>query len=328
MNKLFCYLTIAVVSMFACKKKVGIGPMPQNMILEYRVTNIPDSVIYGAIDNENSTIDVYLPFYYGLTLIDPEITLSAGAQLTAAAAPVMIDADTTGGDAYLLNGGKQVTYTVKGADGTAHTYTLKVWQQGAPPLVITWGNPNDRTGYPNNTLPTVQGNFYTRNMALATWLLTDTVTGEIITLPKVSGNFSLTDSTYWSASVPIPADVDTGYYKFSVRFSGQKATIVQPVHIIFKQPTPGSFIGSRTARQGDTISYTALSSVFVDATAVTVAIPDGTITLPIVSYTRTEIFVKIPDDFPVGEYENVRFRFLFAGWGVPVTRGNLIVNPK
>jgi hypothetical protein len=328
MNKLFYFTAIAVVAVLACKKQVGLDPLPQNMILEYKVTNIPDSVIYGAIDNEHNTIDVYLPFYYGLTLIDPEIALSTGARLMEEAAPVLIDADTTGECTYMLNGGKQVTYTVKGFDGGTHTYTLKVWQQCAPPLAVTWGNLNDRTGYPNNMLPTVQGNFYTRNMALATWLLTDTVTGKIITLPKVSGNFSLTDSTYWSASVPIPADADTGYYKVSVRFSGQKASIIQPVHIIFKQPTPGSFIGSRTARQGDTISYTALSSVFVDPTAVTIAIPDGTIALPIVSFTRTEIRVKIPEDFPVGEYENVRFRFSFTGWGVPITRGNLTVNPK
>lgn len=305
---------VAVVP--SCTKHVGLASLPKNKILEYKVKNIPDTVIYGAVDEAEHTITVYVPFYYGLTLIDPEITVSEGARLAGEVLPVAIDAD-------------KVSYTVKGPDSSSNVYTLKILLQGTPPLVLRWANASGPTAYPNSTLPTAGGNFYTRNMALSTWSLTNPSTGRVITLPKVSDNFLLFDSTYWTpGNIPVPADIDTGYYKVSVSFLGHKASLDVPVHIVFKQPTPGSFIGSRTAKQGDTISYNAFQSVFVDPTSVTVTLNGTVYGLPVVSYTRTVINLKVPDDLPAGEYENVRFRFSFAGWGVPITRGNLTINAK
>jgi len=316
MSKLLFIVVFMASVILSCTKHVGLAPLPKNKILEYKVTNIPDTVIYGAVDEADHTITVYVPFYYGLTLIDPAIIVSEGAHLGEETLPVAIDA----GD---------ITYTVKGPDGSSNVYTLKIIQQGTPALVLKWADASGPTAYPNSTLPGVGGNFYTRNMALTTWSLTDTVTGKIITLPKVSDNFLLFDSTYWTpGNVPVPADIDTGYYKVGVHFLEHVASLDVPVHIVFKQPTPGSFIGSRTAKQGDTVSYNAFQSVFINPASVTVTL-DGTVyDLPIVSYTRTVINLKIPDDLPVGDHENVRFRFSFTGWGVPITRGNLTINAK
>jgi len=316
MSKLLLIVVLMTAAVLSCTKHVDLTPLPQNKILAYKVTNIPDTVIYGAVDEVEHTITVYIPFYYGLALIDPEITVSEGARLAGEAVPVPIDADS-------------VTYTVKGADSSSNLYALKIMLQGTPALVLKWADASGPTAYPNSTLPAAGGNFYTRNMALATWFLTDKVTGNVITLPKVSDNFLLFDSTYWTpGNIPVPADIDTGYYKVGVSFLGHKASLDVPVHIVFKQPTPGSFIGSRTVKQGDTVSYNAFQSVFVNPASVTVTLNGVVYDLPIVGYTRTMIDLKVPDDLPVGDYENVRFRFSFTGWGVPITRGNLTINAR
>jgi len=66
-----------------CTKTEELALLPADKILEYKVTNLPnDDVIYGAIDNEANTITVYLPYYYGLLVIDPTIKVANGASLT------------------------------------------------------------------------------------------------------------------------------------------------------------------------------------------------------------------------------------------------------
>jgi hypothetical protein len=50
--------------------------------------------------------------------------------------------------------------------------------------------------------------------------------------------------------------------------------------------------------------------------------------LPVVSFTPFEMVLKIPDDFPVGEYSFVPFTFQFTGWNNVTKYGSLTVNPK
>ncbi len=66
-------LAAVIVTFFACTKTTGPDPLPQNRILSFKVVNLTDTVIYGAIDDIDNTITVYIPFYYGLTVIDPRI---------------------------------------------------------------------------------------------------------------------------------------------------------------------------------------------------------------------------------------------------------------
>jgi hypothetical protein len=75
-----------------CTKTEELALLPADKILEYKVTNLPnDEVIYGAIDNEANTITVYVPYYYGLLVIDPSITLSNGASIAEEILPVKTD---------------------------------------------------------------------------------------------------------------------------------------------------------------------------------------------------------------------------------------------
>src|SRR6186713_2843848 len=96
-----CIFTGSVLMLCSCKKTIGLEPLPKNRMTSYKVTNLADTVIYGAIDNIENTITVYVPFYYGMSVIDPTITLDAGAKLSEEAEPVSVT-DTT------------QTYTVKG----------------------------------------------------------------------------------------------------------------------------------------------------------------------------------------------------------------------
>lgn len=315
----------------SCKKTVSPDPLPQNLILSYAVTNLPDSVIYGAINNTEKSITVYVPYYYGLTLIDPAITISEGARLVEKIEPIIIEADTSGKNEYVLNGGKTITYTVKAKDSTSNTYTLRVVKQGTPSLFLRWGNATSaKITYPNAVLPSVSGNFYTKNMAATSWYLTDSITKKVVKLPALSGNFSLTDSMYSTQSaIILPADLDTGYYKVGVSYLGYKAEVPTAVRVTFTQPTPGTFIGTRITRQGDTLNYpVAAGSVYVNPTRVTVEVNGAETELPIVSFTRTTLIVRVPDNFPAGTYDSGRFRFYFNGWSTIVTRGNLIVSAK
>ncbi|WP_286754682.1 MULTISPECIES: hypothetical protein [Sphingobacterium] len=97
-----------------CTKTEELALLPADKIIEYKVTNLPnDEVIYGAIDNEKNVITVYLPYYYGLLVIDPTIKVANGASLTEEILPVKTDE-------------KNQTYTVKSATGTTRTYSLKI----------------------------------------------------------------------------------------------------------------------------------------------------------------------------------------------------------
>ncbi|HEX8021706.1 MAG TPA: hypothetical protein VF500_17285, partial [Mucilaginibacter sp.] len=127
MKTKYFYLLVAglITVLVACKKTIYPDPLPQNKILEYKVVNVQDTVIYGAVDNIENTITVYIPYYYGLTVIQPKITLDANATLTTSAEPVSVD-----------NTGQ--TYTVKGGDGTTRTYKLNIVQQNTANLTLNW----------------------------------------------------------------------------------------------------------------------------------------------------------------------------------------------
>ena len=126
-----------------------------NRITEFKISNIPEGKdpIYGAINDNDNTITAYLPFYYQLPVIIPEISVSAGATVTPESGSVVDD---------LLGAfktGKELMYTVKPANGPERVYTLKLeTQQGnlllnelsadpAKPVVYTFDytKPNDNT---------------------------------------------------------------------------------------------------------------------------------------------------------------------------------------
>lgn len=318
MNKLLPLFAVllALAGLSACTKNIGLEPLPQNKILEYKVSNLPDTVIYGAIDQSEHTITVYVPYYYSLSLIDPEIKVSDGAKVDGEILPVLLDA-------------KNTTYSVTGADGSKNTYTLTIVQQNTPNLLVSWSpsvgaNP---TTYPKMILPAIEGNFLSTNVLLAKVSLINTNTNAIVQLPTDNAGIVTSGNTYTYISPAVPTDIDTGYYKVRFQFLGHDATVEQPLHIIFLQPD--LLIPAREVKQGGTITFDSFNSVFVGLKAARVTVLGKTYNLPIQSYTRQQMVIQIPEDFPVGRYNyTAAYSFDFEGWKTVSKTGDLNVLAK
>jgi hypothetical protein len=81
-------------------------------ILAYRIENVSEKV-YSAVDDSAHTITVYLPHYFKLSFIDPEITLPEGARISPDAEElVSVFSDTP------------FVYTVTSGDGDEAQYTV------------------------------------------------------------------------------------------------------------------------------------------------------------------------------------------------------------
>ncbi|WP_183559748.1 hypothetical protein [Mucilaginibacter sp. SP1R1] len=309
-------VTILLAAFFvSCKKTVELPVLPQNKIISYKVVNLPDTVIYGAIDEVEKSITVYVPFYYSLAVIDPEISVSDGAAITDKIIPVSVDAPN-------------ITYTVKAKDGSTNTYKLKIVQQNIPSLTVRWAFTENLEAYPPLALPAILGNFESRNGAEVQVDLVNQKTNKVVNYVKGSP-FSLTptDNDYVLNNIILPTDIDTGYYKVKVTFQGHTSEITEPLHVVYQQPS--LLIPAREVKQGGTISFTAFNSVFVGLKSVSVKVNGKTYSLPVQSYTFTDMTLKIPDDFPVGVYYyTAAYSFEFEGWPVVNRTGALTVTAK
>ncbi|RXK86474.1 hypothetical protein [Filimonas effusa] len=112
-----------IAAITACTKTETVDA--PNRITEFKISNIPEGKdpVYGAINDNSNTITAYLPFYYQLPVIIPEITVSAGAKVTPESGSVvdnLLEAFKTG---------KELTYTVKPTNGPERIYTLKLETQ-------------------------------------------------------------------------------------------------------------------------------------------------------------------------------------------------------
>lgn len=306
---LACILLTAAFA--SCKKTVELPALPKSSITTYKVVNLPDTVIYGAIDQIDKSITVYIPYFYNLTVIDPEISVSDGASITEKVEPFLI-------------GAANVKYTVKGSDGTSTTYTVKVVGQNPPSLTISWADDTDTETSPSRYLPTVIGDFHSSNSGGVKTTITHAKTGKVITL--LSPSIAPSGNNY-SLSAQIPADADTGSYSVKVNFLGNTATLNKPLHIKYIQP--GVVMTYQEVKQGENITFLADQSIFINLKSVKVTVNNSTYDLPIVSYTPQTMTLKIPDNFPVGDYfYTAAFSFEFQGWDTVNRIGMLNVHPK
>jgi hypothetical protein len=287
---------LAALFTLSCTKTMELAPLPQNKITEFKIVNLPDTVIFGSIDQVDKSITVYIPYYYGLAVIDPEIKVSEGARLTEEVLP--IDLNETG-----------TSYTVKAKDGSTQVYKLKIVQQNTPDLTVRWSN----TGvfYPRTTL-SITGNFMASGVGLAkVHLISEKTSKETL----LNGGILVTGSglyEYYLNALEIPTDIDTGYYKGRISFLGHIKELPQ-IHIIYKQPDV--LIGSKEVKRGDEIVYSAApETVIIGLKSVNVTIAGITYDLPIKSYNNTSITLIIPNDFPLGEHLYIPMKILFNNW--------------
>ena len=307
-----------VTAFASCKKTVELPALPKSNIVTYKVVNLPDTVIYGAIDQIEKSITLYVPYYYSLNVIEPEITVTDGATITEKVAPFLIS-------------NTNIKYTVKGADGTSTTYTVKVVLQNPPSLTVNWQDGVDLIASPLGTLPPIIGDFRSTNGDGVQTTFTNIKTGKVITAGK--STLAPVDNLYILQTGLLPVDADTGFYNVKVSFLRNTAELKKPLHVVYAQPAVS--IGYQEVKQGGTLTLTIPpppTGIFVGLLSVKVALVGTTYDLPIQSYTPVLMKLTIPDNFPVGEYVFANnqpvFSFEFRDWGVITAVGSLVIDPK
>jgi hypothetical protein len=310
----FLVVILLAAGLESCTKTMDLPALPQNKITSYKVVNLPDTVIYGAIDNIEKTITVYVPFYYNMAVIDPEINVSDGAKITERVMPVAVNA-------------QDVKYTVTGADGSTNTYSLKIVNQSIALLQVQWQAQDEAVASPVGVLPNISGNFQSRNALGVSVELSKQQTGQKLSLSMATAGLDPSGNSYTLFNVAIPATIDTGYYDVALSFAGHTTKLPTPVHVVFRQPD--LLIPLREVQQGGTISFDAFNSVFTGLKSVTVTVKSQTYNLAVVSIDRQKMTLKVPDDFPVGVYNyTAAYKFEFDGWPVVTKNGALTVTPK
>lgn len=312
MKRIYSILSFLFVGLLLtrCTKTEELALLPADKILEYKVTNLPnDEVIYGAVDNETNTITVYVPYYYGLLVIDPSITLSNGASITEEILPVKTDE-------------KNQTYTVKSATGTTRTYSLKIELQSTPSFEAAFASTSSisLTKGPGTGFPAINGTFMHTNPALVSIALINQETKERYQMAtpnslKVSGiGYQLT-YTGTERENRIPSDILAGTYDIEVTNLNHTIILANPLKITYRQPDViVSLLGLNLAKNKDWTIKANLDKVILDPTAVIMTLNGKDYPLTIKSYNRTEMTVSLPTNLPIGTFDNLQIKFQFKDW--------------
>ena len=80
MKHLYLRCIAGISLLCACTKTetVPYEAAATNLMLEYKIVNVQGDPIYGAIQHNDTTISLYLPFYRQLATLEPQIKVSAG----------------------------------------------------------------------------------------------------------------------------------------------------------------------------------------------------------------------------------------------------------
>lgn len=315
---LFFYSLLLLTGLTACKKTINPPQLSNSKIVEYAVP-VSDGNILGVIDDTDHTITVYLPFYYELNVIDPKIKLDAGATLKENSVPVDVLND-------------KITYTVIGTDKTTTIYKLVIKIQQNNPLVISeLSTESYIREYALNDVFSfgVTGNFYTNDIQKIKTFLLNKKTGKETALPANSGTriTIFGDGNYSLSPLQIIPSIDTGLYYVKVNKLGLTTQNKYPIRIKYIDPVI-TVITASTFKQGETLTIIPAASVFVHFTSFTVKINGKDIDFPIVSYSRTEAVIKIPDTMIPADYGLVNYTAKFSGYNDYKQTIRLVVTPK
>ncbi len=312
MKRIYSILSFLFVGLLLtrCTKTEELALLPADKILEYKVTNLPnDEVIYGSVDNEANTITVYVPYYYGLLVIDPSITLSNGASIAEEILPVKTDE-------------KNQTYTVKSTTGTTRTYSLKIELQSTPSFEAAFASTSSisLTKGPGTGFPAINGTFMHTNPALVSIALINQETKERFKMGtpnslKVLGSAYQLTYTGTERENRIPSDILAGTYDVEVTNLNHTIILANPLKITYRQPDVYiSLLGLNLAKNKDWTIKANLDKVILDPTGVIMTLNGKDYPLIIKSHTRTEMNVSLPADLPTGTFENVQVKFQFKDW--------------
>jgi len=315
--QLLCLL-LTVATLAACKKTIGLDPLPANKITEFKVA-VSDGNIFGAIDETDKTITLYLPYYYELDVIEPVIKFSAGAKLSETLAPVDV-----------LN--TQKTYTVIGADQSTSTYKLIIKLNQISPLVLT--ELSTATATYTIAIGTydirVQGNFNVSDLKKIKAFLVDENDKEYeltpspsLGTPGVSVAMIGGVKTYTYGYLQVPQTLDAGNYKVRVKVQALTAEMKYPVKVVYGRP--GVNYGPVTVKQGETFKIASGGVVFNDFKEFYIMVNGQKTLLSIVSYSRTEATIRVPDTVPPGVYTPTAS---FGTWPLSTLNWSVTVTAK
>jgi len=279
----------------ACKKTENLPPLPNNKIVAYRVP-VADGTILGAIDESDKTITVYLPFYYQLDVIDPEISLAEGARLQEEVGPVAVLDDA-------------VSYTVIGADNSTATYKLHIVLQQIAPLVIQEVSSETNTvvwGIGANTLQ-LRGNFNTNDASkISAYLVDENGEETALIANTANGPASVTvamvgtEKLYTFGRIQVPQTLDPGLYKIRVKVQALTAETQYPIQLDYDRPRVDHH--TINVKPGESFTIKTSSNVLHEFQEFSIAVNGEKVLLPIESFTRTEAVIRVPADVPAGQY--------------------------
>ncbi|RFS24796.1 hypothetical protein DVR12_06270 [Chitinophaga silvatica] len=131
MKKIYQRLAAVLLIFSACTKTetIPFTPEADNQLLEYKIVNVQGTPIYGAINQADSSVTIYLPFYLQLTILEPELKVSDGATITPASGTMIEDL------LDFFRNGRTIKYNVKGKAGNVKGYTLHIQVQ-QPDLTV------------------------------------------------------------------------------------------------------------------------------------------------------------------------------------------------
>ncbi|MEC5142114.1 hypothetical protein [Chitinophaga sp. 212800010-3] len=215
--------------LYACKKVTDAPLLPENRILQFTVTNAADGPIQGVINNNDTSIVLYIPYYTALITILPDIKLPTGATVTPASNTLLQN--------WMVKQAMDtpIIYTVKAGNGNTAAYRLKVDGQqpdmivnefstdAANPVVITHRHKSesDMMGISgDNLVPNTKTNFIT--------LVSESGRGYTLeTKPN-----SVIGYKYFTGSIPPDSNaLPSGKYYIRVTCFSKTAKLKNPVII-------------------------------------------------------------------------------------------------
>lgn len=261
MKQISNLLVVAACLLLVCCKKTEVikyDRTSNNTILAYKVTNAADT-IFGAIDNVNNTISLYIPYYVGIDYIVPDIIIDKGAVLYDAAGNVI---NTDGGILPVPVDTTGYTYTVMGSDSVKRTYTL--FLEIAPAadslkvgykMTVAGGSTIDYTAAQERAAYgklLLYGNFGSTS-ANATFKLTNIATGKVYT-DVLTVNSVTPGSNYYTMDLTVSPDADSGYYHVEMTHQARHTTLPD-LHVFYNKPSFTNIKSTASYAAGDTIVF-------------------------------------------------------------------------
>ncbi|MBE8719965.1 hypothetical protein [Sphingobacterium pedocola] len=343
MNKIHtktCIWMLLLLGFLSCTKTAHVDyEKPEfNKILAFSITNTEQELL-GAINEEKNTITLYVPYYYAIEYLMPEIRLDEGASIyNSEGEEINLD----GGLEPLRLGADTTKYTVKSATGASRSYAViqKVLPYGQTLNVSISGTPDATTllEKPVNGRLTLIGNFESTSTN-ARFVFTNKATGEQHN--DYATAFSVSPGTLYTMLVDISPNAMAGEYDVKMEHQG-RVTDLNPMKLYYRRPYMTQITSSMHYAAGDTIEFTIsrnsptddrYGTVFVglknlyarvagDPLTYNTLIPNTAIRytpegfplellnknvpMKIVSATRTTVKAIFPD-LPIGLYPN-------SGW--------------